>query len=212
MNVTVARALQSESPFALECSVSRDLMGVAEVARLLARTLASSGYGANHHGRSPTEPVTTRSSADSQVCGKDFGSGVFPLEAFNGIPRTCSCSSPEGTTLSQPRVKRRERSERRATLGCENHSPRNPKGVALTKKRHHIPIIYLCRAAPSGLWVCVGRLPRVAQTLAELAFAPRWANIGLCLRHERGRNKTGAAPDQLLYPKVNTPLRESSRL
>ena len=29
--------------------------------------------------------------------------------------------SPEGTTVNEPRVERRERSERRATLGCDHH-------------------------------------------------------------------------------------------
>ena len=40
--------------------------------------------------------------------------------------------SPEGTTLSEPRVERRERNERRATLGAKDHLSRNPKGVALS--------------------------------------------------------------------------------
>ena len=37
----------------------------------------------------------------------------------------------------------------------------------------------------------MGRLPRVAQKLAELAFAPPWADIGLCLRHGRSRYDIG---------------------
>ncbi len=41
------------------------------------------------------------------------------------------CSSPEGTTLSEPRVERREGNERRATLGTEDNRGRNPKGVTL---------------------------------------------------------------------------------
>jgi hypothetical protein len=44
--------------------------------------------------------------------------------------------SAEGTVLRQPRVERREGNERRATLGCEEFSKWNPKGVALAKSRN----------------------------------------------------------------------------
>jgi len=43
----------------------------------------------------------------------------------------CFCFSPEGTTLNQPRVERREGNERRATLGAEGVGRQNPEGVAL---------------------------------------------------------------------------------
>jgi len=42
--------------------------------------------------------------------------------------RVCICSSPEGTTLNQPRVERREENERRATLGGKDYPTRTPKG------------------------------------------------------------------------------------
>ena len=54
----------------------------------------------------------------------------------------------------------------------------------------------------------VERLPRVAQTLAELAFAPPWVDIGLCLRHGRERNKTELREnlnDATKSTKPNTP-------
>ena len=43
-------------------------------------------------------------------------------------------ASPNGAILCKPRVERREEHERRATLGCEGHSNRNPEGVALIEK------------------------------------------------------------------------------
>jgi len=47
---------------------------------------------------------------------------------WNKLPRVGSCFSPEGTTLNQPRVKRREKNERRATLGGEDYAAKTPKG------------------------------------------------------------------------------------
>ena len=48
----------------------------------------------------------------------------------------------------------------------------------------------MVRAAPLGLLVYVGRLPRVPQTLAELTFCSDvWADIGLCLRHGTARSE-----------------------
>jgi hypothetical protein len=59
--------------------------------------------------------------------------------------------SPEGTTLSQPRVKRRERSERRRTLGWEDRisetKPRTGGPNAGAWKTACWPV----RAAPLGL-------------------------------------------------------------
>ena len=45
----------------------------------------------------------------------------------NRTARTRFCCSPEGTTLSQPRVERREGNERRATLGEECHPTSKPR-------------------------------------------------------------------------------------
>jgi hypothetical protein len=67
----------------------------------------------------------------------------------------------------------------RATLGCEECPQRNPAGVALREGGNDGSIIcqgdrsfrLQFRAAPSGLWISVATLPRVARTLAELAFA-----------------------------------------
>jgi hypothetical protein len=72
---------------------------------------------------------------------------VFTFEPSNGGLYACFCSSPEGTILNQPRVKPRERSERCATLGCEDDLPSNPKGVAL-RSDHAESFV---RAAPLGL-------------------------------------------------------------
>jgi hypothetical protein len=72
---------------------------------------------------------------------------VFTFEPSNGGLYTYLCFSPEGTILNQPRVKLRERSERRVTLGCEDSLPSNPKGVAL--RRDHAESFV--RAAPLGL-------------------------------------------------------------
>jgi len=49
-----------------------------------------------------------------------------------GSLRNCSRSSPEGTALCQPRVERRERSERRATLGQSCLRSQSPNGAILT--------------------------------------------------------------------------------
>ena len=67
----------------------------------------------------------------------------------------------------------------RATLGWEDCPQRNPEGVALREGGNDGSIIcqgdrsfrLQFRAAPLGLWISVAMLPRVAQTLAELAFA-----------------------------------------
>ena len=48
--------------------------------------------------------------------------------------------------------------------------------------------------------------------LTELAFTPPWAEIGLCLRHGRARNKTEPLKRRihvLKSAKLNTPGRES---
>jgi len=52
---------------------------------------------------------------------------VFTFQPLNRMLRACFCSSPEGTTLSQPRVERREENERRATLGGEDHPTSEPQ-------------------------------------------------------------------------------------
>ena len=122
----------------------------------------------------------------------------------------------------------------RATLGCEDCPQRNPEGVALREGGNDGSIIgqgdrsfrLQFRAAPSGLWISVATLPRVARTLAELAFAPPWAGIGLCLRHGRSlcvfTNETPAQPEEcstlhhnrgnVAFPGGHAPTRERLRL
>ena len=52
---------------------------------------------------------------------------MFSLQASNGILRACFCSSPKGTTLSQPRVERREWSER-TVYSTKHRQPFAQKG------------------------------------------------------------------------------------
>jgi len=126
-----------------------------------------------------------------------------------GLLRTCFFPSPEGTTLCQPRVERRERSERRATLGQDCLHIQSPNGAALilprwvTKIPQHVVLIALPAAQPilgnidsaqrNGPVQDLGpplqgsdwngpshpRVPRRSRT----HVAPPWADLGTCLWH-----------------------------
>ncbi len=92
------------------------------------------------------------------------------------LVRSHSCpglSSAEGTALNQPRVERHEWNECRATLGttesCLTRKPRRGGPNCLGKRD-------ALGGGPVGAIALCGRLPRVAQRLAELAFAPPWAD------------------------------------
>ena len=66
--------------------------------------------------------------------------------------------SPAGTTANQPGVERRERSERRATPGCEDRSKLNPERGGPTEK---------ARTAPLGLFDLGGHVSQGFATLTR---------------------------------------------
>ena len=83
------------------------------------------------------------------------------LVLFRTLHGTGCSRNPNGVVLRQPRVERREPSERRATLGrVSRYETQNPKGVALIGRRDSIQsgprmgtTRSVCiRATPSGFF------------------------------------------------------------